>query len=249
MYSVRGPKLKFFALLMALIALGAGVYITFFQSAGHVRTQATILSIEEDPELSTPDDTSYIVMVEYVADGARYTSRIDMYSALWKEGDAITVYYDPHDPSVVHGSKGFGVYLMVVGVAIIAIVAVGGAKNRKARAELEKVKAERGGAAFAPSSKGAVREVYFLTDVGTPKYGHRIEDKNRKVLYEAKMTRFSLVSAYHFDFIDHEHGVTTPHLVGHEEESDWGDFFILDNHYTFELDGEDVWKSSSSEDS
>ena len=34
----------------------------------------------------------------------------------------------------------------------------------------------------------------------------------------------------------------TPHLVGHEEETDWGGGFLLDNHYTFELDGVDVWK-------
>lgn len=55
------------------------------------------------------------------------------------------------------------------------------------------------------------------------------------------MTKFNLTSAREFDFIDHEHGTTTPHLVGHEEESHW-DSLLIDNHYTFELDGVDVWK-------
>ena len=241
MFSIRGPKFKYFALFMAAIALAAGVYVTFFESTNYVKTQATIVSIEEDPEWSASDDKSYIVMVDYVADGTRYTSRLDMYSATWKVGKAITVYYDPNDPTILHGGKGGGIYLMAVGVAIIAVVVVVGGKNKKDLAELEEMKAMRGSAGYAPSVKGEEREVYFLTDTGTPKYGHRIEDKDRRVLYEAKMTKFSIATAYHFDFIDHEHGKTTPHLVGHEESTE-NNSILFDNHYTFDFDGEDIWK-------
>ncbi len=239
MFSVSGPKFKYFALVMAVIAFAAGVYFTFFQSAGFVRTQATIVSIEEEP--SATDEPSYNVTVDYIADGTRYTSRLDSYSGTYKEGKTVTVYYDPQDPSVIHGSKGFGIYLMVLGVVMVAAIIVIGRKNRAALAELEEVRKTRGGAVYAPSVKGAEREVYFLTDTGTPKYGHRIEDRDRRALYEAKMTRFSMTAACRFDFIDHEHGTKTPHLVGHEEETEWNAFF-LDNHYTFELDGEDIWK-------
>ena len=66
MFSVRGPKLKYFALVMAVIAIAGGVYITFFQMAGFAKTQATIVSIVEDEAHSTPDDVSYIVTVDYV---------------------------------------------------------------------------------------------------------------------------------------------------------------------------------------
>ena len=61
------------------------------------------------------------------------------------------------------------------------------------------------------------------------------------MLYEAKMTKFSPLSDFHFDFIDHEKNKTTPHLIGHEEETDWNSF-LIDNHYTFKIDGEDIWK-------
>jgi hypothetical protein len=61
------------------------------------------------------------------------------------------------------------------------------------------------------------------------------------VLYEAKMTRFTLLSAYEFDFIDHERNRTTHHLIGHTEETEWNSF-LIDNHSTFTLDGMDVWK-------
>ena len=36
MFSVRGPKLKYFVFVMALIAIAGGVYMTFFESKGYV---------------------------------------------------------------------------------------------------------------------------------------------------------------------------------------------------------------------
>ena len=97
------------------------------------------------------------------------------------------------------------------------------------------------GASYAPSVKGAQRQLYFLTDTGTAKVGHRIEDAARKVLYEAKVTKFSLVGATGMDFIDHEKGTTTPHQVGHEIETDYHSI-LIDNHSGFKFDGEDIWK-------
>lgn len=49
MVSIKGPGLKIFAAIIAVIALGAGIYFTFFQSAGYVDGTATIVSIEEIP--------------------------------------------------------------------------------------------------------------------------------------------------------------------------------------------------------
>ena len=96
-------------------------------------------------------------------------------------------------------------------------------------------------ASYAPSVKGEPRQLYFLTDTGTAKVGHRIEDASRKVLYEAKVTKFSLIGATGMDFIDHEKGTTTPHQVGHEIETDYHSI-LIDNHSGFKFDGEDIWK-------
>ena len=46
MVSLRGPKLKIFAAVLAVIALAAGVYMMFFESRGLVKTTATIINIE-----------------------------------------------------------------------------------------------------------------------------------------------------------------------------------------------------------
>ena len=99
----------------------------------------------------------------------------------------------------------------------------------------------KSGASYAPSVQGESRQLYFLTDTGTAKVGHRMEDADRKVLYEAKVTKFSLVGATGMDFIDHVKGTTTPHQVGHEIEADYHSI-LIDNHSGFKFDGEDIWK-------
>ena len=56
------------------------------------------------------------------------------------------------------------------------------------------------------------------------------------------MTKFTLTAPFGFDFIDHGKGTITPRLIGHEESTDWGNSLLLDNHFTFTIDGEDIWK-------
>ncbi len=240
--SIKGPGVRIVAAVIAVAALVFGVYSTFFRSAGFEKTTATIVSIEKDPDyIPDPDvqnDAQYIVMATYTVDGTEYTAALDSYSDSYKVGGAVEIRYDPADPTTIHSGQGIGIYLMIVGAVILILVIVLTLRSKKA---VKTLKETRGETIYAPSEKGALRELYFLTDLGTPKYGHRIEDADRRVLYEAKMTKFTMTNPYGFDFVDHEHGVTTPHLVGHEEESDWN-MLLLDNHYTFTLDGEDIWK-------
>ena len=101
--------------------------------------------------------------------------------------------------------------------------------------------ANKTGASYAPSVKGAPRQLYFLTDTGTAKIGHRLEDADKNVLYEAKVTKFALVGATGMDFIDHEKGTTTPHQVGHEINTEYHSI-LIDDHSGFKFDGEDIWK-------
>ena len=242
MFSFKGPGLKIFAAILAVIALGVGVYFTFFQSKGYEKAEATIVSIENDPDsipdADTENDVRRIVTVKYTVGGREYTTQLDSDSPSYEVGKTVKIMYDPKNPEKITSSKGFGVYLMIAG-AVILLLVVG--LTVKKKIDVKKLKEAQGETVYAPSEQGEERELYFLTDLGTPKYGHRIEDRNRSVLYEAKMTKFTLAGPFGFDFIDHEHGTTRAHLVGHQEETDWNSF-LIDNHYTFSLDGEDVWK-------
>ena len=239
--SFQGIRLRYFAIVLALIAIAAGVYTTFFQSRGFEKTTATIVSIEEIPNDLPDEGPDHKVTVEYTVGGTKYREELDVYSGTFKEGKTVTVLYDPADPSVIHGSVGYGIYILVVGVVMLAVTIFSIVKGRRSLNKLKETESIGKEATYPPVAMGEERELYFLTDQGTPKYGHRIEDAGRSVLFEAKMTKFTLLSPFGFDFIDHVSGVTKAHLVGHEEASERGSL-LLDNHYTFKFDGEDIWK-------
>ncbi len=238
--SFKGIGIKIFAVVLAVIALGAGIWLTFIQSAGFEKTTATIISIEEDPDYIPTDenDSQNIVKVEYTVDGKKYTAALDTNSPSYKVGGEVNIEYDPKNPNTIHSGKGMGIYFLIAGAVILLILLI---LTVKKKSSLKQLKETNGESTYAPSLKGEERKLYFLTDLGTPKYGHRIEDANRKVLYEAKMTKFTTMNPFGFDFIDHVHGKTTPHLIGHEESTEWN-MLLLDNHYTFTIDGEDIWK-------
>ncbi len=241
MFSFKGIGLKYFALFMALVALAAGVYLSFFHSSGFVKTEAVIVDVEYVP--GDDGDGNYAATVEYSVDGKTYRGVLDVQSSTYKVGKTVSVLYDPNDPNVVHSGGHFGLYLFVVGIGIIAVVVGTEIKKKKALEQVRAAQEAGGDAGYAPSVPGPQRQLYFLSDLGTAKVGHLIEDDGGRVLYEAKMTHFTLTAPYGFDFIDHEHGKTTPHLVGHEEASELdGVSLLFDNHYTFTFDGEDIWK-------
>ena len=240
MFSIRIIKFKIFAAIIAGVCLIAGVYLTFFHSRGFVETKAVIVDIEESYN-DADNSVTYTPTVEYSVDGTTYTGKLDSSSPSYSVGKTITVLYDPGNPSVVHSGLGFGIYFMIVSAVILAVILISTIREKQSQRQLDEQRAANGQMAYAPSVQGEERELYFLTDTGTAKYGHRIEDRSRKVLYEAKMTKFSVTTPFSFDFIDHEHGTTTPHLVGHQEANK-GRSLLLDQHYTFELDGEEIWK-------
>ena len=243
MFSFKGIGIKIFALILAIVAIVIGIYLTFFHSSGFVKTQATVTAVEKIEGIGDEADANeYEVSVEHTVDGKRYAATLNMGSTAVKVGQSIKVLYDPKDPTVVHTSSFLSIYAIVVGAAILAVLGVSEFRKRKGLQKVKAVQEERNGIVYPPSAPGPRSQLYFLTDLGTTKAGHRIEDASRNVLYEAKMTKFTLTAPFEFDFIDYEHNVTTPHLVGHEEETDWGGGLLLDNHFTFSFDGEDIWK-------
>ena len=224
--------------IVGVLAIAIGIYLVFFHSKGFIETEATIVSIETIESDVDGEEEEHIVIVRYEVDGTAYEEELDDYSPTYHEGKTVKVYYDPKNPSTIHGGNGLGIYFLIIGVLMLGGAIYLYLKERKGLQEqIEKY----GETTYLPSVKGEERELYFLTDLGTPKYGHRIEDADGKVLYEAKMTKFTLGSPYGFDFIDHVNGETKPHLVGHEEAAE-NNTWLIDNHYTFSFDGEDVWK-------
>ena len=244
MFSFRGLGFKIGMGIVAVLILVVGCIFIFTQPTNYEKTNAVIVSIEEDPNyIPDPDSTNdkqYIVKVKYSVEGKEYTSDYGFYSPSYKVGDTVEIQYDPKDPSKTASPQGpiFGYIAIAVGGGLLVLLIVGTILTKKKVKKIEEVQGEN---VYAPSEKGDERELYFLTDLGTPKAGHRIEDRNRKVLYEAKIKKFAMAKAFEVEFIDHVHNKTTLHLVGQREESDRNSI-ILDDHHTFDFDGVPIWK-------
>ena len=238
-------------LLLAFLALGVGVYTGFFATKGFVSTTATIERIEEDETFVSTDDKDkhYIAYVTYAANGQTYTEALDSYAPSYAVGKEVKVKYDPADPATVRSaSLGFSLYLILIGVALIAVSIFTIVKNGQQRSEVKETKARESGGApqplFRPSHKlAAEREVYFLTDQGTAKGTCHMEDAGRGLLYEAVCDKFSLVGDSLYTFKDREHGTEKQYSVGKTLTQSSDGLFVLDNHSSFLLDGKDIWKT------
>ena len=60
-----GLKLKYFIIVLSVVAIVLGGWVQFFSSRGFVKTTGTIVSIEEKP--GADDETEYTVTVAYDA--------------------------------------------------------------------------------------------------------------------------------------------------------------------------------------
>ena len=244
------PKvLSALLMLLALVALGAGVYTGFFATKGFESTTATIARIEEDETFvgEDPNDKQYITYVTYTVDGKEYTEDLGSYSPSYKVGKEVKVKYDPADPATVRDdSLGFSLYLILIGVALIAVSIFTMVKNRRQRREVKAESAVDGEPRplFQPSRQlSREREVYFLTDQGTAKGTCHLEDGNRNLLYEAQCDKFSLVGDSLYTFVDYEHNTKRQYSVGKTLTQSSNGLFVLDNHSSFPLDGKDIWKT------
>ena len=121
---VMGVRLSRKKTALCLIAAGAlalafGCYLMFFETKGYVATTATIERIEEH---WTGDDTTYEVYVRYTADGSVYHGKSDVYSAGYREGKQIKIFYNPNNPEQIHGdSQNMGIYLIILGPVLALI--------------------------------------------------------------------------------------------------------------------------------
>ena len=227
-------------LIAGLAMLGLGIKFTF-DTRGFEKTEAVITRIEVESEGG--DDSSYTTYVDYEVDGKSYTGSIVFYQDGYRPGKRISIKYDPADPTrIAEDSPGMLIYLTGAGT----LLAAGSLYSLlRAKRKLAKLKEQSGAdeGLFGPRRAGGERELYFLTDLGTAKGGCHIEDPDRRVLYEADATDFSLISDSEYTFTDHENGRSRKFLVSKTVTSSSDAPWVLDNHSTFSLNGEDVWKS------
>ena len=118
-------------LLLGLLFLGVGVYVTFFLTRGYVATTAVIERVELVPGTVDEADT-YKPYVRYSVDGSIYHAWSDVSSSSYREGKRIKIFYNPANPEEIHGSAGFvGVAAMAAGAVCMAAGSAGLFKERR----------------------------------------------------------------------------------------------------------------------
>lgn len=245
MRTLSNIQKKLFWVGLLIVGLGFIVFsiIGLRNADTFLPTTATIESIEKTYEAQDQDDSDvYEVMVSYTVDGKEYVSDLGVMKDDYAVGKQIDIIYDPEDPSVITlpGKTGSIIFIAIGAVAAALAVFMILRKDPSSSRDPEVLEEHSNGITYAPSSQGDERELYFLTDLGTMKFGHRIEDADRRVLYEAKVTRYAALGDIEMDFIDHVKGITEAHRIGHEVNIDYGSM-LADTHSSFTYDGEDIW--------
>lgn len=230
---------------IGLVLIIMGVLIFSFRSDKFEQTTGTVTSVVET--VGDEDKMEYDVSFTYAVDGREYEGEFSGLSESFSEGAEIPVYYDPAVPGRTTNSKSsplIGLVMMVLGVLAAAfgvlktVKAFG--KSRKLDEELPREGSSAAAALEDIKNASGVTEYYFRFDGNSLKPGYLIEDADRKVLFEGKMTKNALVGARTFEFSDHTTGNVSEHEVGHTVTSSYNDEFFSVTSW-FKFDGENIW--------
>ncbi|MBQ7064167.1 MAG: DUF3592 domain-containing protein [Firmicutes bacterium] len=244
-----GPARFFIPVGIILIAFGIFM-LMFFKSGNFKEAPGKVTSVTEVGYETTQENHSemqYDVGVSYKVDGKEYAGVFPSMTGKFTVGQDIKVFYDPQDPEKITNAKipDF-IWLIVIAAGVLAVI-FGIAKtvsSFKKSKELDKITPGEGMPKVdfdAFKSSQSVTEYYCRFDGHTLKPGYILEDANRKVLFEGKMEKNSLVGARTFEFVNHTNGSTLQHEVGHVVSQTYNDGFFTMKSW-FKFDGENIWE-------
>ena len=241
----RNTRAARFFIPVGLALIVFGVILFLFKNDDYLETTGKITAVKELPIDTTAEDKhqEYDVDLTYTVDGKEYTGTFSNLSGTYKVGDDIKVYYDGKDPSKITNSK-IGIYIPIALVAagVLAIVfgiakTVGEFKKSK---QLDSIGAFPDKEFENYKTAPGITEYYFRFDGQHTKPGYIIEDANRNVLFEGKMTKQALIGARTYEFRNHQNGKTESHEVGHTMTSTYNNEFFSVRSW-FKFDGKNVW--------
>ncbi|MBE6529314.1 MAG: DUF3592 domain-containing protein [Ruminococcaceae bacterium] len=238
-----GPA-RFF-IPMGLILIIAGILLMVFSTGDFVETTAKNQSVEEVLVTGETNQTEYEIKFDYEVGGKIYTGSFQMVKE-YKVGDEITIYYESSNPEKITNTKnGNLIGWIMIGVGAVAIV--GGIfatvkAFQKSKALDEAIPGGKPDTTAFNNFKTdeGVTEYYFRFDGHSLKPGYIIEDANRNVLFEGKMTKQALVGARTYEFHNHVTGSVAEHQIGHTITQSYNDEFFSRKSW-FKVDGENVW--------
>lgn len=109
-----------------LIVFGVVFFGASKQNQHYKQTEARVASVELETAASTDangnrTEATYLLGLQYTVDGKEYEADLSGMSK-HEEGDGITIYYDPADPSRITQTKSLIIPLIIIAAGIAAVV-------------------------------------------------------------------------------------------------------------------------------
>lgn len=228
---------------IGIVLIVFGIITTMFFGGDMIETTGKVIGVEET--VDSENKKEYDVTVSYTVDGKEYTGTFGGMGSGYNVGDEIKVFYDAENPTTISNTGStllFGLGAMALGLAALVLGILRTVKAVKKSRELDQTAGKAVPSADFSNYKerAGVKEIYCRYDGNTFKPGYILEDADRKVLYEGKMTKNALVGARTFEFTDAATGAVTEHEVGHTvTETFNNEFFSVKS--SFKFDGKNIW--------
>ena len=223
-----------FLFILAAILVVIGVMVTSKRKTDYVETQATIVELKETG--TDEDNMTYDVFVDYTVNGVKYEHvQVDSYSSGYAVGKQITVLYDPSNPAVIVGKTSeFVIILLFAGAAVCAVGGVALIVHTVKSLRKTKNLGANPDITAAGREIGEPEKLFFALDPENHvKFRFYLEDADRHLLYEGKMTKLNPVGANTYVFTDHVRHTETEHKVGHVNAAE-GQNVTISQGFTFD---------------
>jgi len=122
-----GPARALIPIGLILIIVGVVVFVINSKNQDYIQVQSTVTKVEIAEEASTDADgntveATYDATVKYTVKGEEYEATLNNVGK-YKEGDKITIYYNPKDPSQVTMTKSMILPIALVIGGLVAFIA------------------------------------------------------------------------------------------------------------------------------
>lgn len=191
-------------------------------------TEGTITSIVF--YLDSQGEESQYVYVRYTdRNGVTYDDvEYPSYSSSMKEGDTVTVLYDPASPKQIQapGGEYLPYIFLAIGVVCVAVSIyqfVTGAKKKESNSPFNESPKQADPALIEQiKNDNAPMYDYYFHWTGKLNQSYILETPERRAIYEAICDHIGVFTPYRFTFANRKTGVSTEHKISHTVTKRYG---------------------------
>ena len=210
-------------ILVGLFMAVLSVIIIGSPNTEYLTATATIVDIQEEYDI-TLEEYTHNVFIDYSVNGVDYKNVPYVgYDSSMEIGRSVEIEYDPANPENIQTpGGGFIPYVtLAAGLACIVLGVISMVKSIKQkssdmneynRVDMSKVSEDE---IEEIKSNSEPENSYVFHFDGKVKAGYEMEDSEHRMIYEARMTEFSVAKPFTFEFTNHYSHTVKTMKIGH----------------------------------